>query len=566
MIMVILSAKEWLTTGTERVSVTLGNPIYVAIYFLFNFFFTLILLYKDVILKGANTFKLFFKNWQSYMYILVLALSFFGVWITGTRGVILGIFGGIFIASLAILFFEKNNKLMRKISIIFISVIAIVVIVFFAIKNTQFVKNNSLLNRFATISLTSTAGGEARQYVWPMAIKGFKEKPILGWGQDGFNYVFNKYYDPRMYNQEQWFDRAHDTPLDILVAGGALGLITYLLIFIAVIFILWKKRNKFGVTESALILGLLAGYFTQNITVFDNLTSYMFFYVVLAYIYSKDISSGDLAVKNSKNPVNYEKANYVVAPILILVFGTTLWFANIKPIDANVNLINALQKYQEGPVKNLEYFKKAISYSSFGNPEIREQLLSIAPQVAQMQIDNTLKNDFVSFAFDQIQEQVKQTPEDARYQLFAGVFLDNIGQYPAAQPYLEKAVELSPGKQTMMFELSKNLAYQGKKAEALSWAKKAYELEVDFADAKSNYIAMAILNDQNSLVKELMGNATTTTSEIIIRAYLLKAQEFLDKGDKNSAVFEIQKAIKIAPAFKTQGQQIIEGILNGTLK
>ena len=37
MIMLIFSVQEWLKTGTARVSVTLGNPIYVAVYFLFNF-------------------------------------------------------------------------------------------------------------------------------------------------------------------------------------------------------------------------------------------------------------------------------------------------------------------------------------------------------------------------------------------------------------------------------------------------------------------------------------------------------------------------------------------------
>ena len=63
-----------------------------------------------------------------------------------------------------------------------------------------------------------------------MAIKGFIEKPILGWGQEGFNFVFNKYYDPRMYTQEPWFDRAHNTYLDWLIVGGALGLLSYLAI------------------------------------------------------------------------------------------------------------------------------------------------------------------------------------------------------------------------------------------------------------------------------------------------------------------------------------------------
>jgi len=71
-VMDILVLKEWLVTDNSRVSVTLGNPIYVAIYFFFNFFFALILWYKDVIIKNEdkNNLKIIFRNWLTYVYLL----------------------------------------------------------------------------------------------------------------------------------------------------------------------------------------------------------------------------------------------------------------------------------------------------------------------------------------------------------------------------------------------------------------------------------------------------------------------------------------------------------------
>jgi hypothetical protein len=71
---IILSANvisEWQKTNVDRVSTTLGNPIYVAVYFLFNFFFVLILLYKDVLVKKIDSdhrIKELFKNWLFYLY------------------------------------------------------------------------------------------------------------------------------------------------------------------------------------------------------------------------------------------------------------------------------------------------------------------------------------------------------------------------------------------------------------------------------------------------------------------------------------------------------------------
>ena len=566
---VIMSAyvlKEWLTTGTDRVSVTLGNPIYVAIYFLFNFFFALILLYKDVIVKNEGKekeLKNIFSNWLTYAYILVAILCGWGIWRTATRGVIIGLLGGLVVSAILIAIFEKKNKLMRKTATGGIILIFIIVVGFFSIKDTQFVKNNVVLNRFSGISWTNVQG-QARQYVWPMAIKGFQERPILGWGQDGFNYVFNKHYDPRMYAQEQWFDRAHDMPLDILVAGGILGLLSYLSIFVSALWIIWKKRNLLGVTDGALLVGLLAGYFFQNLFVFDNLVSYIFFFFVLSYIYSRDTES--IPYKDEKDNLSQDNLNYIVLPVVCVTLFASLWYVNIRPIMANIYLIEGMQGYKEGVSKNLEYFKDALSYNTFANPEIREQLVSITPKISAADVDAKLKQDFVDLTLNEMYAQVKQTPNDARYQLFTGSFLKNMGQYKLAEPYLEKAVELSPTKQTMLFELITNLSLLGEKDRALELAKKAYELDKSFGDAKDYYISSLILNDDMKTSKELMGDATTTTSQVIIRAYIIRASAFMQKGDKDSAISEIQKAIKIAPSFKDQGNNIIQNILTGGVK
>ena len=569
-VMSVYVLKEWITTGSERVSVTLGNPIYVAIYFLFNFFFALILLYKDVIVKSEGKekeIKIIFSSWLTYFYLIATFICGWGIWRTATRGVILGLIGGLVVSAVLIALLEQKNKLMRKTAIGGIIFIFVLVFGFLSIKNTQFVKDNVVLNRLSAISWNNVSGqGQARQYVWPMAIKGFQEKPILGWGQDGFNYVFNKYYDPRMYGQEQWFDRAHNTPLDVLIAGGALGLLSYLSIFVAVLWIIWRRRNVLGVTDGALLVGLLAGYFFQNLFVFDNLISYMFFFFVLSYIYSRDIEN-DVPVKNERESLGEENLNYIILPIICITLFISLWYVNIRPISANIYLIKGMQGYQEGLSKNLEYFKKALSYNTFANPEIREQLISVTLKIYSLDgVDQKLKQDFVDLTFTELDRQVKQTPDDARYQLFTGTFLKNMGRYDLAKPYLEKAVELSPTKQTMLFELIANISILGEKEKALELAKKTYELDKSFGEAKNYYVSSLILNNDIKTVEELMGKNATTTSDVIIRAYLIRASDFMKKGDKNSAVSEIQKVIKIAPSFKEQGDAMIKSVWKGEIK
>jgi tetratricopeptide (TPR) repeat protein len=296
--------------------------------------------------------------------------------------------------------------------------------------------------------------------------------------------------------------------------------------------------------------------------VFDNLTSYIFFYVILSYLYFRDTNEESKDTRKVSDDV----ANYVVAPILIVVFAAMIWYCNIMPINANKNLIIAMQSIRQSPETSLNYFKKVFDANTFGSPEAREQIVSMAPSLAAATgIDDKIKQEFVQLAYTQMQEQVKETPNDARYQFFMGIFLDNMNQYQTALPYLQKAVELSPKKLTMMFELAKCYSYLGQKDKALEINKAAYDLVPEYVDAKMNYAASLILNDQDALAKQIMGTGTTT-NENIVRMYLIKASAFVQKGDKTSAVAEVQKAINIAPAFKTQGETVIKGILDGSIK
>ncbi len=108
--MAILAIAEYVKTGVERVNTTLGNTIYVGVYFLFNLFLALILINKDVIQKKAtetvSDLKNLFSNVLTYVYGIFAILSLIVIWWT-SRGVLLGLLGGLIIASLLIIFFIR---------------------------------------------------------------------------------------------------------------------------------------------------------------------------------------------------------------------------------------------------------------------------------------------------------------------------------------------------------------------------------------------------------------------------------------------------------------------------
>ena len=81
------------------------------------------------------------------------------------------------------------------------------------------------LERMTNIS-TNDFSTMNRLLIWEVALVAFYEKPILGYGQENFYVVFNKYFNPEIYSHAGsriWFDRSPNIFLDHLITGGIIG-------------------------------------------------------------------------------------------------------------------------------------------------------------------------------------------------------------------------------------------------------------------------------------------------------------------------------------------------------
>src|SRR3989344_1262334 len=436
-----LAGKVKINQGGVRVDGTLGNATYLAVFLLFNIFITAILFSRS-----QN------KKTSGWFYIPALILELILLYYTATRGAIIGLLGGVLVTIALALFFSHENQKFKKISRYSFVGLIVILIGFFLIRNTEFVRNSPVLERFASIS-PKELQTQGRYYVWPMALKGALERALLGWGQENFNYIFNKDYNPKMFAQEQWFDRAHSTPLDWLVAAGILGLILYLLIFFFALFYLWK-RSGWSFLEKSLFTGLLAAYFFQNIFVFDNLLSYILFFSVIAYIH---FASGK--EKNYPAVISKKYFQISVSIIVLIIAVYSLFYFNLRPIKGSQALIKALISTQTGPAsgQTLDLFRKASEMSALGRAEVREQLVSAAGSfLNNPSVSDEVKKEYVDFTDGEMKDQLKQTPNDARYWVFYGLFLRSVGAYAESAVAFEKAVSLSPNKQTIIFELGTN--------------------------------------------------------------------------------------------------------------
>lgn len=566
-----LAGRVTINQGGVRLDATFGNASYLAIYIVFHMF-----LAADFFVKSKNVT-------QRYVYgALFLAQSVI-LYFTATRGAILGFIGGALITVGIIAWKERAHPKVRKIALGLGLSVLMLIAIFIGIKNTSFVQNSPVLSRFATLSF-SEMKTQGRYFVWPMAIEGFKERPILGWGQENFNYVFNKNYNPLMYGQEQWFDRTHNVVLDWLIAGGMLGFLSYLSLYGALLYFMWKKSD-FSLEEKAIFTGFLAAYFFHNFFVFDNLISYIIFFSLLAYVHGRTVHQG-IWERLTTRVVSKDTFTYLALPVSAIVLVGMIYFVNVSAIATSQNIIRAISPQDEGPGKNLEFFRKAFAYNSFGSSEALEQLVPATSQILQAQVDDKVKQDFYTFTVEQVEAKVKQAPHDARYLLFAGSFYNRNGQYDKAIAYLEKAVEYSPKKPTMYFELGSS--YLGKKdyQKAFEIFETGYKLEPRFQDADVVYTIGALYAGKTNLAKEMLvklGQKAVTDDRIartfmelkdyqtvigILNAriqadpknpqhQLTLAGVYASIGQKGQAIAIIQNLIKEYPDFKAQGESYI---------
>jgi len=574
-----LSGNFQINQGGIRVDGTLGNAAYMAVYMLFHVFIALIML-----VRSKQTYA---KAGYGFLFLVFLYLLIQ----TATRGTAIGLVGGLTLAGLYTALFSKDAPQVRKYALA--GVVAVVLIAggLFAVKDTKFVSDNPILGRVVNISL---ADGATRFQIWSMAIEGVKEKPVLGWGQGNFNYVFNKYYEPKLYGQEPWFDRVHNIILDWLIAGGVVGFLAYISIFLAALYYLvFRPRangdNRFSTVEQGLVFGLLGAYFVHNVFVFDNIVSYVFFGIILAFVHSR-VSEPMPAVEQYKMPLKI--VNNIAAPIMVVVLVGAVYFVNIPGIQAAGDIIDGFTA--RTPEQLLTAFERALSRNSFGNQEIREQLTQRTQQIANTQgISQDARDSLLARTESELIKQIEEKPGDARVHVFVSSFYRSIGQLDKAREQLVLARQYSPNKQQIIFEQGFVELQSNNFDQATEFFKTAFESEESYDLARTYYASSLLYSGKVAEAKALIGDeyisafsrnniamnaaAQAKAYDLLIAAANQKVIDepetlqnrvslsavYYDSGDAKQSIATLEQAIADFPEFQTQGEGFITDIKAG---
>lgn len=479
-IMQVINPEFLLNKGSERVSATLGNAIYLGAYGMFISFVSLFFVVKEK--KSA---------WKWYMGILSI-FGLVGIFISGTKGVFLGFLAGLGVLVVAYSITLSDHKRVRQVLRILITAGILCFVLVFIFRETDFVRRIPIVGKLANLSLANGTGA-TRLMAWSIGVEGWREKPVFGWGPNNYYYAFNKYYRPKFLHSgygETWFDNAHNASVNTLTVQGLFGFLAYLGLFAVPVWYLWKAYRQKNVDVHVAVFGsaLLTSHFVQQLFVFENPTSYIYFFFFLAFvnwhIRPQDSSHRGAAVKPAK--VSASMIAAVSIALLIVIYAT-----NISPARANMNALNAIRSIYAGndPIAAME---KAYQIPTPHADDIRLDLARTVVDTMNQYARGGNPEVAIKMgqkAFNDLMKNMDVHPYDIRIHLqlthiaqVLGELTHNPEYVLRAEVIMEDALRKSPRRQQVYYSLAGAKFQLGKGEEVVKLLEESIELSPDISE------------------------------------------------------------------------------------
>ncbi len=399
-----------------------------------------------------------------------------------------------------------------------------------------------------------------------------------------------------MWDQEQWFDRAHNQFIDWFISGGFPAGVLYITLYLLSVWAIIRS-DKLSIAEQAVLLGLFAGFAFNNLFVFDNLISAIYFWVLVAFAHGL-VRHGLPKHLALTRPLS-DHAVAIAAPIIGVVVLGAGWWLNVPGLVRAQTVVNGISPNNPQALTELGQALGSEGWpggNQLGVQEVAEQIAQFASALNGSSQSPETVAQANALAADALQIILAQRPHDARLELFKGTFLASTGQRQASIDALKGALADSPTKQQILFQLAITSLNTGDATGALGYLKTAFDEAPDYGLARVLYASGFYYTGQNAAADALLiegfGSTIADNTQLLqvytdtkqwARAeaiwqlritnnphnasnYLGLAQVYFASGDKANTIAALQKISQIDPSQAVQMQQLITQIQNGTLK
>lgn len=315
--------------GGNQFAGIIGNRAHLALY--------LILPISAALFQFLSVFSAS-NQWKRWAYLVVALGEMVILYFTGNRGAFLGLaVGGLLVLCVSI--FILSHKRYRLFAAGGLAVVCAMLAVFLFIRvGTGTINLQNYYN---------SGTGQTRLMAWGIALKGLRERPILGWGMNNFEVFFNKYFNPQFlahgFTETIW-DKPHNWFLDIADASGVAGLGAYGALLACIFAYLWRLQKKASAARARMqylvLTGGLIAYLTALFFLFETINSMLVFFplcALVAFLYDQHFV--EQHARLSTHLKKWQKEWIVASACFIAIVVIYKW--NIKPLYASYYMQNS---------------------------------------------------------------------------------------------------------------------------------------------------------------------------------------------------------------------------------
>jgi tetratricopeptide (TPR) repeat protein len=486
-----------------------GNPTFLAAFYLFVILAaSMLLVGRQIPAEGAARLRELACRIGLGAAIVFAAI---GIFLSTTRGAIAGLGLGIAAVFAFVAARRDMPRVWRRIGVSALALGMLFVTVFIATRHAAFWQRIPGLDDIARLSWQDTT---LQTRLTAVLISANAMNPakvgigrtLVGWGQEQFGYVFQRFYEPRYLRFEAlWFDRAHNKLLDVLVMNGALGFAAYALLWALVFRAILRREDR---REAAALLFFGVSYFVQNVFAFDTVATYIPLFAFLAFV-----ASGERSAAASPAPPPSPKRRSNVNALENIGIAAAGPFAVFTLVVLAVTYIAFRQMLAYVPAisrgrMDLVYqnFDRVITPYTYVQPELRvsllQQLVTAVQRSDNPQAALQAARPLLMKAFSAAEEAVRREGWNSRAYSTIATTYEALGDLASAEAYWKKALELSPRRQELLYSLALNYARRGRGEEALALGRELVALDPDAARARIYHAVIVSLVEGSASFRE----------------------------------------------------------------
>lgn len=486
--------------------------------------------YMNMIVWLCIGMAFYYRGKKRLMFIIFATTSVFTVFLSLSRGGIIGLFGGVF-------FFSVMNMLSKNRKAIFMIITLIAIITMVLVSTGSF---DTVFERMMTLKTPMITTGE-RLKMWIGVLNMIKDNPIVGTGIGTFAYAYPAYQTVGGHV----IDHAHNEYLEIISETGLIG--GLLLFFcIAMLFghVIRHSVSHTSKPLSGIGLGALTACFSLLLHEFFDFNLYIpsnaFLFTVCAGVALASALIYDKNVKMFERDLSKRGRAFCYSSLSVIFF-ISLAFV-ISPYIGSIyqNKTNVYQ--MSGDYTNAyDAMKKAIFFEP-GNAELMSSAGDLMVLWAFSYEDKKERESFLYKSIEYYNNAIRNVPVKSYFYRRKAYALKRLGKTDEAGTLFKKAMKFSKTDNEIYYELAELYLETGRLEEALEEFRE-YVIRMQGVSHLINILdrIWEVTDDYNLLMKGVPEDAAMRDA---FANYLWK------KGIHDAAIKEFAYAYELAPSVE----------------